>query len=203
LTGTSPNEHSFELLLNEDDRLKDKSTIDETFMHQLFLTRIGSRLGRTVTWDEVTSVGFQSTLSSDDARAIFSDVRVIEDLARVSTVMSDPTFEMQHMLRPKEFERVLHVLVDPDDFEIDVVATQKTSQGREALAKLVKQNVAVTVDDNTSPTGDRISQDQRMKLVDRAPSENNITFEQYFVSFETALPTITDAEDPRNVSRVK
>lgn len=201
LTGVNANEYSFELLLNEDDRIGDKKTIEAEFLKTLVTSRISTRLARPVLWEDIISFGSNAAYSAKQERTIYRDVRVISDLARVSSAVSDPAYEARRLLRPKEFERIFHVAVDPDDYEIDISATQRTAQGRESLQKLLKKGIVVPIDEFDVTTGDRVVQNARLRLVERSPAENNLVFEKYFVNFETVLPTTIDQSDPRILRR--
>lgn len=203
LTGVATNEYAFELILDEKDKKNDKHTIEEEFMKQLIVSSISRRLARPVTWDDMIREGFWEAISHKLENVIVRDVYTIQDLAKVSTVVSNPDYEAQRLLRPKEFERIFHVIVDPDDFEIDVLATSKTAQGREAIAKLIKQKIIIDIDESEITTSDRIQLDRRYKLVDRQASENNLIFEKYFTTFETVLPSTIDENDPSVIKRDK
>ncbi len=203
LTGVATNEYCFELLLTQTDRVGDKHTIEEQFMKKLITSRVQTKVGRPTTWEEIIAVGYFEALSRKKVNVIERDVRTVQDLARVSTVVSNPEHEARRLLRPKEFERVFHVIIDPDDFEIDVLATQKTAGGREAMAKMLKQNILVDIDENAVVTNDRAYVDKRYKIVDRLVSENNLIFEKYFTTFETVLPSTIDSNDPSNIKKDK
>lgn len=203
LTGVATNEFSFELLLNQNDRVKDKHSIEEQFMKKLITSRVQSRIDRPISWEDISAAGFFEAISRKKVDIIEKDVRTVQDLARVSTVVSNPDYEARRLLRPKEFERIFHVVIDPDDFEIDVQETQRTAQGREAMAKLLKQKILVDIDENAIVTSDRAYVDKRYKIVDRLVSENNLIFEKYFVTFETVLPSTIDPNDPSNIKKDK
>ncbi len=203
LTGIATAEYNFELLLNQNDRTSDKHTIEEQFMKKLIVSRVNSRVERPVTWEEITAFGYLEAQSHKRVNIIKNDIRTIQDLARVSTAVSNPDYEATRLLRPKEFERVFHVIVDPDDFEIDVLETQKTAQGREAMAKLLKQKILIDIDENSVVTSDRAYVDKRYKIVDRLVSENNLIFEKYFTTFETVLPSTIDPNDGKAIKQDK
>lgn len=203
LTGISTNEFSFELLLNQADKTKDKNSIEEQFMKKLIVSKVNARVDRPASWEDIVSFGYFEALSQKLVSVIQNDVRIISSLARVSTVVSNPEFESRRLLRPKEFERIFHVIVDPDDFEIDVLETQKTAQGREAMAKLLKQKVLIDIDESDVVTSDRAYVDRRYKIVDRQVSENNLIFEKYFATFETVLPSTIDANDAASIKQDK
>lgn len=81
--------------------------------------------------------------------------------------------------QPKLFERIFLVAVDPDDFLIDVSATQETPYGSQSLTVLNSKNGLFEMPDvtkNTTLTGP--------VLIKQTPREQSITFSEFFVVIE-------------------
>ena len=74
--------------------------------------------------------------------------------------------------RPNLFERIFSIPVDPDDFEVDIEATERTEKGRTALNSLSFQTCVTDVTDETGV--------RTMKLIPRPPSEGNYEFSELF-----------------------
>ena len=87
------------------------------------------------------------------------------------------------MLQPKQFDRVFNVVIDPDDFEIDVVETKKVALGAQALDSLVQQGELIAIDSSTPEK--QGFETTAMKYSSRQKTANDVTFEKYIVSVES------------------
>lgn len=108
------------------------------------------------------------------------DVKHLAALAYAPTNLSDPAVFVQNMLEPKVFERIFHINVDPDDFEIDATATTATEFGEVALHQLVAMNKVKSIQRSDGTTSYQ---------VDRTFKDAGVVVEQYFVTIETANAT--------------
>jgi hypothetical protein len=82
---------------------------------------------------------------------------------------SDGLAVSRKMLTPKLFDRVLHVIVDPDDFVVDQDKTLRTPQGRELLNQLIGVNELIRVGD---------------EVRSRDKGAGDSSFDKYFVTIE-------------------
>lgn len=189
LTGMRISESNFEFIINEQDKLSVQKSIDDEFIKTLIASSVFRRIPAAgIGNHDDTKKTLEENSDHRSDMLIYRDVKSITNLANVSTTISNPAYEASRMLRPKEFERIFSVIVDPNDYEIDVVATQKTVLGSSALEKLVKQGLVISVDENTAVTADQSIQNKRVKVIERNTSDNNLVFEKYFVEFETVIP---------------
>lgn len=86
---------------------------------------------------------------------------------------------------PKEFERIFHIFIDPDDFEIDVEMTNKFEAGSKALKKLTEQGKIVTISNSIlSSNVGNLKSGEVVKFAEKNKKENNLIFEKYFVNLE-------------------
>jgi hypothetical protein len=93
-------------------------------------------------------------------------------LLSYGNIIFQPEFIKRRILEPKLFDRVFHVPVGIDDFEIDVETTLSTESGKNTYSKNSVQNMIYDVD------GKKYLQPR---------NRNDIIFEDYFVVIETNL----------------
>lgn len=114
---------------------------------------------------------------------------LIHHFRRCRTQYSDDVNESKRIFTPKTFERIFTVAVNPNDFEIDVEETLKTTSGRDMFNKLLRQGRIVKLDNQyTGHSSIDLTQDV-YKLVGRDKNVGDLVFEKYFVNLETALNT--------------
>lgn len=173
-------------------------SVNSDLIQQITQTTIDKRLKRSVPLFE----GGDPILTDVENIQIRHDIRTIDTLTKMSTVLSEPGFEGKKLLSPKLFDRVFHLFVDTDDFEIDLEETRKTEQGRELFKKLLNQGLILEINDNISKN--ETNPVKRYKMVQRNISENHVVFEKYFVTIETVESDIADtsSEKSNNKSRV-
>jgi hypothetical protein len=95
---------------------------------------------------------------------------------------------------PKAFDRVFHIAVDPDDYEIDIDETLKTEEGKAIYKALLKSGKIVEEKKQTSGGSgsyknseqfNQLSSDRTYKLVERRGKNSEAALEEYFVVVET------------------
>lgn len=116
-----------------------------------------------------------------------SQNKVIIDSAKTRTLYSDSMSESRRIMKPKVFDRIFNVFVDPDDFEIDQIETNKTDSGKDMLESLFSAGKVIELQTQTSLRSTDITQMSRLKLIDKNPKENDALFEKYFITLETVL----------------
>lgn len=114
---------------------------------------------------------------------------VVETAKRAKTVYSDNTSESRRLFTPKLFDRVFSIPVDPDDFEIDFTETLKTASGKESFDKLLKQGFVEQVSDQSTFFASALAT-PKYRLKERDINENDLTFEKYFVTFDTVFDEV-------------
>lgn len=93
-------------------------------------------------------------------------------LLSYGNLLFQASFIQKRVLQPKLFDRVFHLPVNTDDFEIDVDQTISTESGRTAYTKTSVQNMIYDVDG---------------KKYLKPKNRNDMIFEDYFVVVETNL----------------
>lgn len=98
-----------------------------------------------------------------------NQLTTIDDFSKMLSTYSDGLAVSRKMLTPKLFDRVLHVIVDPDDFVVDQDKTLRTPQGRELLNQLIGVNELIRVGD---------------EVRSRDKGAGDSSFDKYFVTIE-------------------
>lgn len=103
--------------------------------------------------------------------------RETKDVIRLfnfGSLMFSPNEVKSRVLEPKLFDRILHIPLDTDNFEVDIELTNSTESGRHAWKQAyVQENLRRNVG------GSRVFLKERKK--------NDLAFEDYFVTIETAV----------------
>lgn len=101
----------------------------------------------------------------------------VRDLVRLvvygNTEVFEPNVPYSKIVMPKMFDRIFHIPILVDDFEIDHVATNATNSGRLALLKNFVQDKI------------KLSSDGKQSF--EATGPNDIVFSDFFVTIETNL----------------
>lgn len=113
----------------------------------------------------------------------------VETAKKAKTVYSDNLAESRRLFLPKLFDRIFTVAVDPDDYEIDTKETLATASGREAFEKLLKQGMIEQIVDQSTFFASALAS-PRYRLRERDIKENDLTFEKYFVTFDTVFDEV-------------
>jgi hypothetical protein len=132
-----------------------------------------------------TEARFLATVATN----ISSYAAIVETAKRARTVYSDNLLESRRLFTPKLFDRVFSIAVDPDDYEIDITETLKTVSGKESFDKLLKQGMVEEIPDQSTFFASSLAS-PRYKLRERDISENDLTFEKYFVTFDTVFDEV-------------
>jgi hypothetical protein len=188
MTGLIVSEHNFTI----DDSMNDTRGLDEELIKSIVDISLSRRLREPVD-ENITNLDIlnEDSTSKIVRDLIIHDNAVANDIGSIRSQFSDEMHETRKILTPKLFDRVFNLAIDPDDFEIDVDATRKTTQGVEAFSKLLKQGIAIDVSlQEQAQQGTEIT--KRYKLKDKMKTENHVIFDKYFVVIETAAPTTKD-----------
>ena len=166
------------------------------------------------TEDVVGELGNVFTGESDSANIeISNDIVTFMNTFSKSSIIFGAAMHRMRMISPKMFERVFHVLVDPDDFEIDTIETNSTSAGKSLLgSSIVKQTMlnpfaprglpSITTSSAIGSAGSFIQHSPRLTLdAARRRELGQLTLRQYFVTIEQ-LPEFQQLETrPRPKTR--
>lgn len=128
-------------------------------------------------------------ISSRQSNVLVQGVTTISNVARMNTSLSEPTHVMRSLLRPKKFDRVFNVIVDPDEFEIDREKTESTEQGRRALqqmiaAGIVTEKVSIGLSSVKSFSRGN-SKSNPITLKTRDKNQGDVALDKYFVTVES------------------
>lgn len=91
---------------------------------------------------ERSTLSLSTSLNDISERKVYSAVqalRTISHFTRIRTSLSDGGMMQKGLMRPKQFDRVFNLLIDPDDFEIDYDKTMETEFGKETFNTLLKR----------------------------------------------------------------
>jgi hypothetical protein len=115
---------------------------------------------------------------------------VVVEVAKTRTLYSDGLLEARKLMKPKMFDRVFNIFVDPDDFEIDQQETIKTESGRDMLEALFSSGKILEIQGQSIVRATDVNVLSKYKLVDKNPNQNEAVFEKYFITLETVLGDI-------------
>lgn len=129
------------------------------------------------------------SLKAMDTRQSFNayhDLKTINSFSSMVTSVSDGTTVVKRFMSPKQFDRVFNIIVDPDEFEVDVVKTMASPLGKDALAQLIQQGKVVTLDKQFTLRPDvEVFDLEQYKFIEKDKNESDLTFDKYFVVVET------------------
>jgi hypothetical protein len=74
-------------------------------------------------------------------KSVMHSIRTIGHFRRLKTSLSSGNLVKRDVLRPKQFDRIFNLIIDPDEFEIDYSKTTETNYGKAVLDQLIKKNV--------------------------------------------------------------
>jgi hypothetical protein len=114
------------------------------------------------------------SISQKLAPTYMHGVKILDSASKLTTTLINDVALIKTLLTPKKFDRVFHVAIDPDDFEINYNETIKTQQGKVALEQLIKRGDVLQTGKNGS-----------FKYRDRTRTRDDIVLEKYFVSVQT------------------
>lgn len=128
---------------------------------------------------------------------LMTALSTVNTLSRMVSTQSDVDLVTQRLLKPKQFDRVFNVLIDPDAFEIDYDKTTSTPQGTQALKQLISRGdvVVITPSEQSSISGDEAHYGidvrnlqptvNRYMLRKRNVTQGDVLFDKYFVTIQT------------------
>ncbi len=144
----------------------------------------------------IASTGDRATTASNDAfiglavapvKSEENQKKVIVDAIKMKTLYSDTLQEAKRLMKPKMFDRIFNLFVDPDDFDIDHQETIKTDSGKDMLESLFSAGKVIEPLEQSIVRSTQTNMMTRLKLLDKNPKENDAVFEKYFVTLETVM----------------
>lgn len=153
-----------------------------------------TRQGNTIN----SAINQSNSITSKEVPALVSAFKTISQLSEVQSSLSEPLRMSRRLLRPRQFDRVFNVIIDPDEFEVDYDKTMKTKEGRSSFESLVKNGIIIQA--NLSQF-DKLSQKLAVNKFNfqngndsndtiyiqnsRSKDQGDLMFEKYFVTIET------------------
>jgi len=138
-----------------------------------------------------------SQISQNNFDSVLHGVRTINGLSYTLTSLSDKDKCSSKLLAPKIFDRVFNLIIDPDDFEIDVEQTNKSPTGTQSLLQLISTgDVVATIVNSTTKVPTTLASNVVRELaagtgkvaytfINKDKNVGDSTFEKYFVTIET------------------
>lgn len=120
-----------------------------------------------------------SAIQQSSIETLSQYMKTIDTMSLIQTPLIDSNIFKKKMLTPCKFDRVLSIIVDPDDFVVDTYQTYQTSEGRTALTQLIREDkffVTTTTDSE---------QQTYYSPKPRDTKQGDISFEKYFISIST------------------
>ncbi|NBW06504.1 MAG: hypothetical protein EBR82_00585 [Caulobacteraceae bacterium] len=88
------------------------------------------------------------------------------------TLLLDVDSYKRRMLYPKKFDRVFNILIDPDDFYVDIASSNSTETGITELKTLIDEGVLINISEDPNNPQYR----------HRDTSDSDVSLDEYFVS---------------------
>ncbi len=151
--------------------------------------------------------GLLGDISKTYAPLLVETFKTVSTFANTFSSVSDINALNKKILSPKQFDRVLSVIVDPTGFEIDVKKTCATPYGQQALDLLLRHGDVLPTDEtsqgtfksssanralvttNTSsgnfPQGRPADNVNNFRFRDRDKNQGDLIADRYFVTIET------------------
>ena len=115
------------------------------------------------------------TLTSEkQMNSVTNSYSLLSSITSQPSTISDPATLSERLVSPKRFDRVFHIFVDPDDFQIDNSSSKKSN-----------------INSNGVSQSSVLSQIQTLQnfsqIIANTPVKEtgDIVFEQYFITIET------------------
>jgi hypothetical protein len=121
------------------------------------------------------------SVSSHNKSGILETCKQASTFLNLFSVSSNDVYAKQRMLLPKQFDRIFNVMIDPDDFEVDIAETNKTILGKQVLDSLVHQGEMIVPDVQTTSN----SSNTTIHYVGRQRTASDVTFEKYIINVES------------------
>ena len=135
---------------------------------------------------QAQSSGRKAVVARDSVALATHNITTISGIAHTLSTMSDPNATSKLLLRPKKFDRVLHVSVDPDDFKIDYATSTSTPHGAATFNNLITEG-EISVVTQASMTMQHV-----------AHASLNSTVASTFVAIQDALDNVSFQSRPKN-----
>lgn len=146
-----------------------------------FSTNIRSMANVSMAKKDTSKLGVLA-FSSKQILKFRTNIGHIEKSKSRKTFYNDTFQESKRLMSPKIFDRVFHMFIDSDEFEIDVEQTTKDNIGKKAFEQLRNLNKIIEVTDSSGRS--------RFYLQEKNKLQNDLTFEKYFVTVQTILESI-------------
>jgi hypothetical protein len=119
----------------------------------------------------------------------------INNMLKTASGLTDQDKLLQMCLTPRKFDRVLAVVVDSDDFEIDQDKTVASSpKGSSVIEKYIASGDIEPIDHTYKVNGQKFNLDSNVtkayKVKNRDVTSGDVLFEKYFVTIETTGETV-------------
>jgi len=174
MTGINLHEQYFAV-----DRVFEKQ-FDDTKFKRLVELCAEQITKKKYSYDEIVSS--ESQLTDDQKKSVLFTIRSFSGMQNFMSVLSDSAAVYKTLLKPKEFDRIFNIVVDSDDFELDIRKMQETLAGQETLLKLIKQQ-KIYLNDSVIEQLDDLFTEQSYKMKEQIKDEE-LAFEQYFITLE-------------------
>jgi len=208
LTGISTSDHSFTMDANDEKTIKMFESTFIKLLIEKNTAVVTNGIANTIKQSQISSIGtfFSSNRSTASSRMVgiagsnknltftaatslaslprqgikplMNLVKLVSKVSNLKTTISDGVLMSKNIIRPRQFDRVFNVIIDPDDFEINYEATIKTEYGKKSFEQLIKKRIVIPVDSN----------DQRRrayKFRENDISQGSASFDKYFVTLGT------------------
>ncbi len=162
----------------------------------------------TKTMEQQKAIGTTSSnlgkISARSTASVVAGLRTISGLSHTVSPLADPLAVSKKLVTPKQFDRVLNIPIDPDDFEIDYDKTVKTPHGKQALHHMILKGDIITNSENESaaqrlvissqtvtagyrvfPQGRTSANIHSYRRRTRDKNQGDLTLDKYFVTIET------------------
>lgn len=205
LTGISIGEHNFVINTEEDESVL--NLLEDEFINNVITSNIKnivenktssgrivnstniqnnvSQFGKLPTRNSSANASISSTvqtslssLKKKDLSNVVQTVKSVSTLSKIKTTISDGTLLTKELVRPRQFDRVFNIILDPDDFEIDYQKTIKSEHGKSVFQQLIKRGDVFS----TIPTK---GTEQIFKFRDKDVTQGSSTLDRYFVAIAT------------------
>ena len=123
------------------------------------------------------------TFPGKTLKRFITKTNIIEKTKARKTFYNDTLQESKRLLAPRTFDRVFHMFIDSDDFEIDIDQTISDEIGKRAFEQLrTSGRIREVTEPDTNVT--------KYYLIDRSELRNDLIFEKYFTTVETTIGSI-------------
>lgn len=100
--------------------------------------------------------------------------KAIVEFSKIPSIYSDISQIAKRIFKTRTFDRIFHILVDTDEFEIDVEKTNLTDDGKNSLLNLKK-------------TDEMYEKNGKFYIKKQTRQDNVFSLERYFVDIETLV----------------